>query len=156
MLKEISGLIARIILVHNENGPPADWQFMIAMSWISASDEGRPSRDSVINDLKQRAKAFGEPFCSILQSVPADAGAWHNHLSFWPTQPWDDRNGTVTLVGDAAHPMTFRKCTCLPCPASLGSLLYICGYRPWPGPQQRHTRCRLSRPAACCTPFKVD
>lgn len=81
---------------------------MIIFSWISESNTGL-SGTAIAADVKNKANAFGEPFRTILQSIPSEATFWHNRLSFWPTKPWDSRNGTVALAGDAAHPMTFRK-----------------------------------------------
>jgi hypothetical protein len=81
---------------------------MIILSWISDSDTGL-SATTIAADIKKKADTFGEPFRTILKSIPSETTIWHNRLSSWPTQPWDSRNGTVTLAGDAAHPMTFRK-----------------------------------------------
>lgn len=81
---------------------------MIILSWISESDTGL-SGTAIASDIKKKANSFGEPFRTILQSIPSETTFWHNRLSSWPTKPWDSRNGTVTLAGDAAHPMTFRK-----------------------------------------------
>jgi 2-polyprenyl-6-methoxyphenol hydroxylase-like FAD-dependent oxidoreductase len=42
--------------------------------------------------------------------VPEGTEVTSNNLSYWVPVHWDDRSGRVTLVGDAAHPMIFRKC----------------------------------------------
>ena len=52
---------------------------------------------------------FAEPFKSIYTSLPQGTKIWCDRLSQWPTIPWDNRAGRVTLAGDAAHPMTFRE-----------------------------------------------
>jgi len=67
------------------------------------------TRPAIVDDMRRRASAFAEPFKSFWQAIPDDAPAWHSRLSDWPTEPWDNRKGTVTLAGDAAHPMTFRE-----------------------------------------------
>ena len=67
------------------------------------------TRPEIVKDVKGRASVLAEPFKSFWQAIPDDAPAWHGRLSDWPTEPWDNRNGTVTLAGDAAHPMTFRE-----------------------------------------------
>lgn len=64
---------------------------------------------AILSDLKQRAKSFGEPFRTALESIPEGTQCWHNQLTYWVTTPWDNHNSTVTLVGDAAHPMTFHR-----------------------------------------------
>jgi hypothetical protein len=97
-----------MIKVHNEAANPKDCLFMIIFSWVSESETGL-SATTIAADIKKKADTFGEPFRTILKSIPSETEFWHNRLSSWPTRPWDNRNGTVTLAGDAAHPMTFRK-----------------------------------------------
>jgi 2-polyprenyl-6-methoxyphenol hydroxylase-like FAD-dependent oxidoreductase len=65
--------------------------------------------DAALQDLKQRASTFGDGFSFILKSIPDGTRMWHNRLSSWSPEQWDNHNGTITLIGDAAHPMTFRK-----------------------------------------------
>ncbi|KAK7755112.1 hypothetical protein SLS62_002927 [Diatrype stigma] len=63
---------------------------------------------AILEDLKKRTESFSEPFNICFQSIPEGTKCWHSKLSYWVPEPWDNRNGTVTLVGDAAHPMTYR------------------------------------------------
>ncbi|KAF2192840.1 FAD/NAD(P)-binding domain-containing protein [Zopfia rhizophila CBS 207.26] len=93
--------------IHSEEGEPEDWQFMIILSWLSETDLNI-SGDAINADYKERISVFGDPLKTILQSISPDTRFWHNRLSYWLTQPWDSRSGTITLAGDAAHPMTFR------------------------------------------------
>jgi hypothetical protein len=81
---------------------------MILLSWASEHDLPSAKGPKVVEDIKERGRLYAEPFNAIFQSVPEDSGSWHNRLSYWPTEAWDNHNGTVTLIGDAAHPMTFR------------------------------------------------
>ncbi|KAL1967229.1 hypothetical protein VTN77DRAFT_3520 [Rasamsonia byssochlamydoides] len=94
--------------IHNETEKPADCEFMFLISWISEAETGL-SGEKILEDLRKRARVFGEPFQKAMLSITPETRLWHNRLSYWPTQPWDDRNGTVTLAGDAAHPMTFHR-----------------------------------------------
>ncbi len=91
-----------------ENTKPGEWTFMIIQSWSSERDPKSLTGSNILDDMKARGKLFGEPFNAIFQSIPEDTYCWHNRLSYWITEPWDNHNGTMTLVGDAAHPMTFR------------------------------------------------
>jgi hypothetical protein len=59
--------------------------------------------------LKEKAKTFGEPFKSAFLWIPEGTPLFANWLGYWMPIPWDTKNGTITLTGDAAHPMTFRK-----------------------------------------------
>ncbi|KKY17442.1 putative monooxygenase fad-binding protein [Phaeomoniella chlamydospora] len=94
-----------------EGTKPGDWTFMIIQSWIPKQpyDPSSLTGEDILKDMKERAKHYAEPFNSIFQSIPKDTRCWHNQLSHWLPRPWDNRNGTVTLVGDAAHPMTFHR-----------------------------------------------
>jgi len=92
---------------------PEDWTFMLMQSWMQDEPIHLKGPD-VLKDMKTRAMEFPEPYNSIFQAIPDGTKAWHNRLTYWPTQPWDNRNGRVTLAGDAAHPMTFRKCRLRP------------------------------------------
>ncbi|KAK0648396.1 hypothetical protein B0T16DRAFT_115082 [Cercophora newfieldiana] len=49
---------------------------------------------------------FNEPFYSAVQQISEDSSTvFLRQLQYWPTTPWDNRGGRVTLVGDAAHCM---------------------------------------------------
>ncbi|KAI9845094.1 MAG: hypothetical protein M1837_005098 [Sclerophora amabilis] len=93
----------------NEGSKPGDWTFMIIQSWNSDQDPSKLSGPLILEDMKRRGKEFSEPFNTIYQSIPDGTPCWHNRLSSWSTEPWDNRNSTVTLAGDAAHPMTFHR-----------------------------------------------
>ncbi|OJJ48316.1 hypothetical protein ASPZODRAFT_158060 [Penicilliopsis zonata CBS 506.65] len=94
--------------IHNAQGEPGEWEFLVMISWISNEDTGL-SGDAILESLKEITCSFAEPFRSVFQSLPEGTKVWHSRLSYWETQPWDNRNGTVTVVGDAAHPMTFHR-----------------------------------------------
>jgi len=78
-------------------------------SWASEHDLPSLKGPKIVEDLKERGRLYAEPFNALFQSVPEDSRSWHARLSYWPTEAWDNRNGTVTLIGDAAHPMTFHR-----------------------------------------------
>jgi len=80
---------------------------MLMQTWRSEKDTGLKGAD-ILSDMYERGKPFGSPFREVFLSIPTGTTVWHNRLQYWPTQHWDDRNGLVTLAGDAAHPMTFR------------------------------------------------
>ncbi|KAF5373076.1 hypothetical protein D9758_001501 [Tetrapyrgos nigripes] len=95
---------------------PENWVFMLLMTWVEkksdSEDAGRldaSNKSDVVQTMKKFAEKFAEPWKSFFLNIPNDAIGWHNRMSDWPTQKWDNRNGTVTLAGDAAHPMTFHR-----------------------------------------------
>jgi hypothetical protein len=61
--------------------------------------------------LMEKAKTFGEPFKSAFLWIPEGTPLYSNFLSYWMPVPWDTKGGRITMTGDAAHPMTFRKHT---------------------------------------------
>lgn len=60
--------------------------------------------------MKKRAPGFAEPLLSMIMDIPDDnTTATGLRLADFPCTPWDNRNGLVTLVGDAAHAMTMYR-----------------------------------------------
>jgi hypothetical protein len=88
---------------------------MILLSWPSDRDLPDLTGRRILEDMKERARLYGAPFDAIFKSIPDDTRCWHGRLSYWPTEAWDNRNGSITLVGDAAHPMTFRTSSAALC-----------------------------------------
>ena len=82
---------------------------MFSLTWPDGS--GSVPRDP--NQVKQKwtdwAEKLAEPFRSAYLAIALNATFWCDRLAEWRTRPWDNRNGRVTLAGDAAHPMTYRK-----------------------------------------------
>lgn len=102
--------LTKILQVHDGRDKPTldDWEFMFVTSW--AQEEAvHLHGDEILQDLKKRGETFSEPFRSFFRGIPCGTKSWHSRLSYWKPVPWDNRGGLVTLAGDAAHPMTFRK-----------------------------------------------
>lgn len=131
---------------------PGEGIYMIVMSWLSDGDAEALQGPTILADMKERASKYADPWKQAMLSIPDNTVCWHNRLTYWPTEPWDNRNGTVTLAGDAAHPMTFRTSFTPSIPNfPLEDLLtnpHPPPLRPWPRPQQRHRRRRPAHPAA--------
>ncbi|CAP65149.1 uncharacterized protein PODANS_5_7210, partial [Podospora anserina S mat+] len=111
--KEIAGELAKLHPKHIITFDPAGMIVWIGGLFPSHCDHDRElivtGSDAILADLKCRAEKLAFPFKDAIQSVPNGTRAWHARLSYWPTKPWDNHNGKVTLAGDAAHPMTFRN-----------------------------------------------
>ena len=88
------------------DGPdhPESWIFHMAMAWLGESDNkmSYPERLALI---KERAEGLGEPARSAFMWVPDDTEVHKADISYWISQPWNNRQGRLTLVGDAAHAM---------------------------------------------------
>jgi hypothetical protein len=76
----------------------------MAMAWLGESDNSMnyPERLALI---KERAKGLGEPARSAFLWLPDGTEVHKADISYWISQPWNNRKGRLTLVGDAAHPM---------------------------------------------------
>ncbi|KAK4182708.1 hypothetical protein QBC35DRAFT_444706 [Podospora australis] len=107
-----SGLLTWIGIHDSSPVSPTEWTYMILLSWNDPSDltlnklgENSPA---ILADLHSRVEHLASPFKEAIQGIPEGTKAWHGRLCYWPTKPWDNLGGRVTLAGDAAHPMTFR------------------------------------------------
>ncbi|OWO98356.1 hypothetical protein B2J93_8192 [Marssonina coronariae] len=87
---------------------PAEWTWMLMQTWRSDEETGLTG-DNILPAMYERGKSFGYPFDAAFATIAPGTPVWHNRLRYWPTKPWDSKNGLITLAGDAAHPMTFRE-----------------------------------------------
>ncbi|KFZ22699.1 hypothetical protein V502_02820 [Pseudogymnoascus sp. VKM F-4520 (FW-2644)] len=83
---------------------PATWSFQLQITSHKGEDDV-----TLLANLKKKAATFAEPFRSANLWIPEGTPIRENKLSYWIPIPWDDRNGRITLAGDAAHPMTFQR-----------------------------------------------
>ncbi|KAK6583031.1 hypothetical protein PZA11_004107 [Diplocarpon coronariae] len=81
---------------------------MLMQTWRSDEETGLTG-DNILPAMYERGKSFGYPFDAAFATIAPGTPVWHNRLRYWPTKPWDSKNGLITLAGDAAHPMTFHR-----------------------------------------------
>ncbi|KAJ5293815.1 hypothetical protein N7508_008636 [Penicillium antarcticum] len=88
------------------DGPdhPESWIFHMAMAWMGESDNTMCYSERLAL-IKARADGLGEPARSAFMWMPEDTEVHKADISYWISQPWENREGRLTLVGDAAHPM---------------------------------------------------
>ncbi|GAA90947.1 monooxygenase [Aspergillus luchuensis IFO 4308] len=94
------------------DGPdhPESWIFHLAMAWFM--DHGQPATyRERLDMIREKAQSLAEPARSSFTWIPDDTQVHKADISYWVTQPWDNRQGRLTLVGDAAHPMPPCKLT---------------------------------------------
>lgn len=96
---------------------PETWIFFFYISWPSSLDE----QDSTsgwsdaqrLQQLKTFARDYADPWKSAFEWVSDDHPVWYMGLSAWDPgaegHRWDNHQGRVTLVGDAAHTMTYQR-----------------------------------------------
>jgi hypothetical protein len=89
---------------------PETWIFQIMPSWTGPYD-AEQTDEQRISMLKEKALTMAEPFKSAYLWIPDGTPMPQSNLMHWVTIPWDNRKGTVTLAGDAAHAMPPRKIT---------------------------------------------
>ncbi|KAK4237010.1 hypothetical protein C8A03DRAFT_35049 [Achaetomium macrosporum] len=93
---------------------PAQWVFMIILTWPADDTEEQAAlakdRGHLLDKVRELAKPLIYPFDAMVRSIPQDTRTWYSRrMTYWPTKPWDNRGGRVTLAGDAAHAMTFHR-----------------------------------------------
>ena len=81
---------------------------------------GSAERLAKIKRFATAGTGFYQPLRDIVLSIPQDAKVLPVALADWPTVPWPNLDGRVTLLGNAAHPMAMCECR---------SNLYICTAR---------------------------
>ncbi|KAH9901978.1 hypothetical protein F4778DRAFT_134225 [Xylariomycetidae sp. FL2044] len=100
---------------------PETWRFQFYISWRATAEEqareaaimGVPER---LAQVKVRSEAFADPLRSAFDWLPDDCDTvyWAGVANWDPSleeHDWTANNGggRVTLVGDAAHPMSYHR-----------------------------------------------
>ncbi|KAL8731725.1 MAG: hypothetical protein Q9181_004193 [Wetmoreana brouardii] len=83
---------------------PEDWSFIVGTSWLGERDPTM-SNEARLADIRKAAETFAEPFRSASLWIQDGTPTFHDQVQYWPTMPFDNHGGRVTLAGDAAHPM---------------------------------------------------
>lgn len=78
-------------------------------SWLDDGKEHFGGAEGLA-ELKEIAQSLAEPWRSSILWIPDDTEIPPpSNVSYWPMVEWDNKNGTITLAGDAAHPLPPRK-----------------------------------------------
>jgi 2-polyprenyl-6-methoxyphenol hydroxylase-like FAD-dependent oxidoreductase len=96
---------------------PSSWTFFYYISWHCSLEEQEATKDWTgaqrLAQQKELAQQFCDPWKSALEWTPDDTPVWYLGLTEWDPgldgHRWDNHNGRVTMVGDAAHPMTYQR-----------------------------------------------
>lgn len=88
------------------DGPdhPESWVFHMAMAWRGQDDDDLSYKERLAL-IKEKAKGLGDPARSAFMWMPDDTEVHKADISYWVPQAWDNYQGRLTLIGDAAHPM---------------------------------------------------
>lgn len=89
---------------------PETWVFYVLVTWPRHEADYIEGRN-MVDELRRRMDNWAEPYKSAVEWIPEGTTAKAVPLRIWgpPESGWDNRDGRVTLSGDAAHAMTFRK-----------------------------------------------
>ncbi|KAK3326977.1 FAD binding domain-containing protein [Cercophora scortea] len=87
------------------------FEVQLEVSWLLNGPEDEVPKNNAERLAKIKALATaGTGFITALretiEDIPDDATVLHIRVADWPTVPWNGLDGRVTLLGDAAHPMT--------------------------------------------------
>lgn len=87
------------------------YEGQLMMSWVyrTAEDEVPPTNAERVAKMKSMAQNFEHRLHRAVSDIPDDANILEIKLRDWPPQKWDNLNGRVTLIGDAAHAMTMYR-----------------------------------------------
>ncbi|XXG99820.1 hypothetical protein Hte_006161 [Hypoxylon texense] len=99
---------------------PENWTFAFYISWVTSLEEQAAEAAAGVGvrerlrQAKEKSRAFADPLRTCYELVPDDHdlvyyGANGNWDPSLPEHEWDNHGGLVTLVGDAAHPMTYHR-----------------------------------------------
>jgi 2-polyprenyl-6-methoxyphenol hydroxylase-like FAD-dependent oxidoreductase len=83
------------------------YEGQINVSWtVKTEDEEVPtSNEERLNGMKLLARPFDERLRTVIENLPENTTVTEIRLQDWSSVKWPN-HGRVTLIGDAAHPMT--------------------------------------------------
>lgn len=87
------------------------YHVQINLSWPVEGPEDEladKSADRLVY-IKKRAQVLAPVLRKSIEDIPDDTDVLKIKLADWECLDWDNRDGTITLAGDAAHAMTMCK-----------------------------------------------
>ena len=87
------------------------YEGQVIMSWRpTSSKDSIPTTDEERRQLMcDMSSPFDARLKTLVHSIPTGTKVTPLNLADWPTQPWPNHDGRVTLAGDAAHAMTMYR-----------------------------------------------
>ena len=92
---------------------PESWTYYILATWPREEQDDAEERQNMLDVLREKTKDWADPYKSAVEWLPNDVTAKSLPLKIWaPSERWNNHSGMITLAGDAAHTMTYRKSAC--------------------------------------------
>lgn len=91
---------------------PETWVFYVLSTWPKTEGQNYEKDQDLLEEYRQRMEGWGDPYKTVADWIPAGTRVrpiLGGLKVFAPKQPWDNRNGIVTIGGDSAHSMTFHR-----------------------------------------------
>ncbi|KAF2471431.1 FAD-binding domain-containing protein [Lindgomyces ingoldianus] len=88
---------------------PEYYEAQLCLSWRSTENDVPVTNQDRVAKMKFMARNFEERLRNAVWNIPDDAEVLEINIQDWPTQRWDNKEGLVTLCGDAAHAMTMYR-----------------------------------------------
>ncbi|KAK6368447.1 hypothetical protein LTR64_006601 [Lithohypha guttulata] len=89
--------------------PYYEGQLIISWKYVSCSDEVPTGNMDRIRKLRSMVSQFEESLRVAVENVSEDTEIKEIRLQDWPTRPWLNHGGLVTLAGDSGHAMTMYR-----------------------------------------------
>lgn len=90
---------------------PETWTYQVLMSWINNPlPHSENKYEARMKFFKKRAEEWAEPWRTAGRLVKEDTQIPMDAGTYWEkAKKWDNRQGRLTISGDASHPMTPRR-----------------------------------------------
>lgn len=93
----------------NAENPMYTVQINLSWPFECAADEVEDTDAARLANMKSRAEPFASPIRAVIEGIPDDTIVTEVKLADWECLEWDNKGGSITLAGDAAHAMTMCK-----------------------------------------------
>lgn len=85
------------------------WVAQVNLSWPTNDTSPLKTREEKIAAIKAHSQGLAPVLQRAVDKITSQSEALEIRLADWPCLTWNNRNGRITLVGDAAHAMTMYR-----------------------------------------------